>query len=57
MDFFEDDNEDYVEGENLDNLNFELIEKLGNLYQDVLEIEDENERVLAAKLLIEEAGL
>lgn len=57
MDFFEDDNEDYVEGENLDNIDFELIEKLGNLYQNVLEIEDENERVLAAKLLIEEAGL
>lgn len=57
MDFFEDDNEDYVEGENLDNIDFELIEKLGNLYQDVLEIEDENERVLAAKLLIEEAGI
>lgn len=57
MDFFEDDNEDYVEGENLDNIDFELIEKLGNLYQNVLEIEDENERVLAAKLLIEEACL
>jgi hypothetical protein len=57
IDNFEDDNEDFVEGEDYTFVNLDSLTKLQEIYDSVLEVSDATERLSLAKKIVQDMEL